>query len=646
MSELKYPHLFAPLQVGDVIYRNRIFSAPTGHLDVSVEGVPGSICAAYYERKALGGAATVTIGECSVDRARGTRGRRHVNLQNPDNVHPLNRLARAIRSGGAVPSVELQHGGYAANSIGVTGPAYSAIALEYGGKQVQMMDEDLILETIGLFADAAKFAKACGFGMVTVHGAHGWLIQQFFSPAFNTRTDRWGGSDENRARFAVAICDAIHEKCGRGFPVEMRIGGSEIEPGGYGVEGGIAFARQLDGHADIIHVSVGSVRPGVHTFSSTHPSMFREDGCNVQYAAAIKKEVHTSLVATVGGLIEPEQMEEIIATGQADIVAGARSLICDPDLPNKAREGRPEDIRRCMRCFTCFQTLMGKGDMLCALNPEMGRDLEVWRSLPPTEPKKVLVAGGGIAGMQAAETAAKNGHTVILCEKSDHLGGAISCEDKVPFKKNLAAYIRQQAEKLPKLGVEVRLNTAVTPELARELQPDVIVAALGSEAAVPAVCRGTGAIGAEEAYSHPEKVGGRAVILGGGLVGTELAVYLSTLGKACTILEATGRYNDGGSSMHFGTVREQLTRWKVETRFNTTAEKIAPEGVTCSDGSFIPADTMIYAAGRVRRSAEAAALSGCARQFIQLGDCLKVANIQAATSTAWTEARNIGRFSY
>ena len=646
MSVLKYPHLFAPLQIGDVIYRNRIFAAPTGHLDVSVEGVPGSIACAYYERKALGGAATVTIGECSVDRARGTRGRRHVNLQNPDNVHPLNRLARAIRSGGAVPSVELQHAGYAANSIGLTGPAYSAVALEYGGKQVEEMSEALILETIGLFADAAKFAKDCGFGMVTIHGAHGWLMQQFYSPTFNTRTDRWGGSVENRSRLAVAVCDAIHEKCGRGFPVEFRIGGSEIEPEGYGVEEAVAIARQLDGHADVIHVSVGAVRPGAHTFSSTHPSMFREDGCNVQYAAAIKKEVKTSFVAAVGGLIEPEQMEEIIATGQADIVASARSLICDPDLPNKAREGRPEDIRRCMRCFTCFQTLMGKGDMLCALNPEMGRDLEVYRALPPAAPKKVLVAGGGIAGMQAAETAAKNGHTVILCEKSDHLGGAISCEDKVPFKKNLAAYIRQQAEKLGKLGVEVRLNTTVTPELALMLRPDVIVAALGSRAAVPAVCRDTGAIGAEEAYADPDKVGKRAVILGGGLVGTELAVYLSTLGRTCTILEATDHYADGGSSMHFGTVREQLSRWKVETRFNTQAEKITPEGVACTDGSFIPADTVIYAAGRIRRSEEAAALSACAGQFIQLGDCLKVANIQAATSLAWTEARNIGRFSY
>ena len=646
MSVLKYPHLFEPFQVGDVIYRNRIFSAPTGHLDVTPDGVPGSICAAYYERKALGGAATVTIGECSVDRARGTRGRRHVNLQNPDNVHPLNRLARAIRSGGAVPSVELQHAGYAANTVGVTGPAYSSVALEYAGKHVEEMSEELILETIGLFADAAKFAQNCGFGMVTIHGAHGWLMQQFYSSTFNKRTDRWGGSDENRARLAVAVCDAIHEKCGRGFPVEFRIGGSEIEPEGYGVDEAVAIARQLDGHADIIHVSVGAVRPGAHTFSSTHPSMFREDGCNVIYASEIKKAVKSSLVATVGGLIEPAQMEEIIATGQADIVACARSLICDPDLPNKAREGRTEDIRRCMRCFTCFQTLMGKGDMLCALNPEMGRDLEVWRALPPAAPKKVLVVGGGIAGMQAAITAAENGHKVILCEKSDRLGGAISCEDKVPFKKNLAAYIRQQAEKLVKLGVKVHLNTAVTPARAEALHPDVIVAALGSEAAVPAVCRDTGAIGAEEAYSHPEKVGRKAVILGGGLVGTELAVYLSSLGKEVTILEATDRYSDGGSSMHFGTVREQLTRWKVETRFSTLAEKIAPEGVSCSDGSFIPADMVIYAAGRVRRNEEAKALSACAKQFIQLGDCLKVANIQAATSVAWTEARNIGRFDY
>ena len=642
MGILRYPHLFEPIRIGGTIFRNRLFSSPTGPLDVDLDGSPTESVIAYYGRKAMGGAASVAIGECNVDRKRGTRGLRHTDMQSSTNTFMLCRLAAAISSQGAVASTELQHSGYAANSLpGTSGPAFGPVEMDFKGKHVAAMDEAMILETVGLFADAAAYAKSCGFGMVTLHGAHGWLIQQFFSPAFNTRTDRWGGNDENRARFAVAICDAIHAKCGRDFPVEIRIGGSEIEPGGYGVDGGIAFARQLDGHADIIHVSVGASRPGVSTFSRTHPSMFHADGCNVEFAAAIKPHVRQSRVATVGALIEPEQMEEIIASGQADIVEAARALICDPDLPNKARAGRDGDIRRCMRCYACFNNLMSKGDFLCALNPASSHEREL--SLPPAEPKNVLVVGGGIAGLQAALTAAENGHRVVLCEKTDRLGGAILCEEKVPFKKNLDRYIRRQVAAVTEAGVDIRLNTPVTRELALALKPDVLIAALGSQAAVPAVCAGSVAIGAEAAYADPDQVGRKAVILGGGLVGTELAVYLASLGREVVILELSGQYQDGGNGMHFGTVVEELKRLGVKTRFHAQAEAIDERGVTCADGHFEPADTVINAAGRVPRQDEALALYDCAPAFHLLGDCRSPRSIQAATSEAWRIARSIGR---
>jgi len=645
MNIMKYPHLFEPIKIGNTVFRNRFFASPTGHIDVTLDGAPGDRMVDYYTRKAMGGAAAVTIGECCVDRARGKRGMRHIDLQGHGNSAMLSRLASGISRNGAIASVELQHAGYTANSMaGADGPAFSSVEMEYNGKLVQAMDEDMILETIELFADAAYYAKSCGFGMVTLHGAHGWLIQQFASPTFNTRTDRWGGSDENRARFAVAICDAIHKKCGSGFPVEIRIGGSEIVEDGYGVEGGIAFARQLDGHADIIHVSVGSVGPGKSTFDRTHPSMFYEDGCNVEFAAAIKPYIKESKVATVGALIEPAQMDEIIAKGQADIVEAARALICDPDLPNKARSGREDEIRRCMRCYACFNNLMSKGDFLCALNPENSREKEVYQARPVAQTKKVLVAGGGIAGLQAAITAAKCGHKVTVCEKNDILGGAITCERNVPFKPNLDRYIHRQVREAAKLGVEIRLNTPVTPALAEAMQPDVIIAALGSEAAVPSVCVGTRAIGAEEAYVHADKVGQKVVILGGGLVGTELAVYLGGMGKEITILEMSGQYNNGGNGMHFGCVLKEMTKLGVETRFNTSAAQIDEKGVTCSDGSFIEADTVIYAAGRIPRAEEAMALHALAPEFHQIGDCRQVSNINDATSQAWTIANLIGRY--
>ena len=645
MSIMRYPHLFEPLKVGDAIFRNRIFSSPTGHMAVDLDGTPSEYAVEYYARKAKGGAASVAIGECNVDRLRGKRGMRHIDLQSSTNHFMLNRLSSAISRHGAVASLELQHAGYTANSLpGTSGPAYSPVEMEYQGKHVEAMSEEMILETIDLFAEAAAYAKKCGFGMVTLHGAHGWLIQQFYSPSFNTRSDRWGGSEENRARFAVAICDAIHKKCGRGFPVEIRIGGSEIDPSGYDVDGGIAFARQLDGHADIIHVSVGAVGVGKDTFDRTHPSMFYADGCNVEFAAAIKPHVKESKVATVGALIEPAHMEEIIATGQADIVEAARALICDPDLPNKARRGQEDDIRRCMRCYTCFNLLMSRGDFFCALNPENSREQEIQQALPPVEPKNVLVAGGGIAGLQAALTAAQQGHRVTLCEKGGHLGGAITCEKDVPFKKNLDKYIHRQVRECARAGVEIRLNTEVTPALAEAMRPDVIIAALGSEAAVPGVCRGTRAIGAEEAYRQPEHCGQKTVILGGGLVGTELAVYLAGMGKDVTILEMSDQYNDGGNGMHFGSVRRQLKALGVVTHFNSQVTAIEEDCVRCADGSTYAADTVVYAAGRAPRADAAIALHAMAPEFHQIGDCRSVGNIQAATSQAWSVARLIGRY--
>jgi pyruvate/2-oxoglutarate dehydrogenase complex dihydrolipoamide dehydrogenase (E3) component len=240
-----------------------------------------------------------------------------------------------------------------------------------------------------------------------------------------------------------------------------------------------------------------------------------------------------SLVATVGALNDPAMLEDIIASGKADIVQMARALICDPDLPNKARDGREDEIGRCIRCFCCFSNLMKRGGFFCALNPVTSRERTFGRQLPAARKQKVLVAGGGVGGMQAALTAAENGHEVILCEKRERLGGAIRCEEDVPFKKHLKEYIAQRERLIAKAGIEVRLSTEVTPDYARSLNADVIVAALGAAPVKPAIdgMDGENVIAAEDAYASPGKVGRTAVIIGAGLVGTELAIYLHMLGR-------------------------------------------------------------------------------------------------------------------
>ena len=651
MMENKYPHLFQPIILGGTLFRNRIFAAPTGFMDSNRFGELPSEAIAYYERKAKGGAASVCIGDLTVDSKLG-RIAKDVPIDDPHNFVMFNRITNAVRNQGAVCSAELCHAGmFAARSSGITGEAsrglaYSPIECVKDGRIILPMTEEMIWDAIGKFAAAADYAKRAGFGMVTLHGGHGWLLTQFMSPQINTRTDKWGGpSIENRSRFAIEVCKAIRKVCGPNFPIEYRFSGSEVCEGGYGIEEGIAFAKQLEGYCDLLHVSAGNHES--EAFTVTSPDMFMADGVNVKYAAEIKKHVKTP-VATVGALDDPALMEEIIASGQADVVEIARGLICDPDLPVKVRTGRENDVRKCMRCLSCFSSIMSNGQFYCAINPEAGRELESRYEIPPAQSKKVLVAGGGIAGMEAALTCAKRGHHVILCEKTGRLGGALRCEEKVPFKVHLSEYLDQQERKIAESGIEVRLNTEVTPEYAASVQADVIIAALGARPVKPCIpgIDNSNVMSAEEAYVAAEKTGQRVVILGAGLVGVELAIFLAWQGKTVDIVEMTDHMNDGGHVHHMRGVKMQLKQHNIGVHLSTKAEEITAHGVRCTtpEGErFFEADSVLYAVGQRPLRDEGMALNECAPEFYQIADCVASKDIMNATSVAYSIARNIGR---
>ncbi|MDR0446305.1 MAG: NAD(P)/FAD-dependent oxidoreductase [Oscillospiraceae bacterium] len=653
----KYPHLFSPIKLGGTIFRNRIFGAPTGYQDLTYDRFPTPGATAYYARKAMGGAASVAVGECVVDSRSGKGGINHVPLDNPEALASLSALANGISRYGAVAVAELQHAGmYAQESQKMGNRVYGPVDIDnlHGevvhsdgeATRVYAMTEEIIEDTIEAYANAAAFAKRCGFGMVLIHGGHGWLISQFLSPFINTRKDKWGGSAENRARFAIAVCDRIREKCGRGFPIEFRMSGTEANRDGYDLDEGIKIAKALDGHVDLIHVSAGNheVRDA---FVVTHPSMFLPDGANSYLAAEIKKHVKTP-VATVGAFTEPELMEELIASGRVDVVELARQLIADPDLPIKARDGRESDITRCMRCFTCFSNLISNRQFCCALNPEIGTELIVPDLAPVKTKKTVLIAGGGVGGMQAALTASRRGHHVILCEKSDTLGGALRCEKDVPFKDKLSLYLDLQAKRVAESDIDLRLSTPVTPELVKKLAPDTIIAALGATPVKPPITGidGGNVFGAEYIYQNADKAGKSAVILGGGLVGTELAIYLAEQGRKVTILEMLPELSDGGNQLHGIALDVKLRELGITVSLSTKALEIKAGGVEAErDGQrvFFDADAVIYAVGQKPRSEEADALRLLAPEFHQLGDCLAPKNIRAATEAAYFAAANIGR---
>lgn len=681
MYTCKYPHLFTPIRLGDTMFRNRLFNAPVGYEYLSPEKHPLEETIAFYERKGTGGAATVNVGSAVADSRRGCVGQSNIYLDDPQALPAIHRLAQAISRHGAVAAIELQHSGANSYYSAARGnQIYGAVDGENAlGMFVPAMPEEIILETIEAYANTAAFAQFCGFGLVTVHAGHGWLLSQFLDPTVNNRKDRWGGSLENRCRFVLAIVERIKQKCGQGFPVDVRISGATGYEGGYGIDEGVRIATQLDGKCDLIHVSAGiHERPEV--FTVTHPSMFAPDGVNVEYAAEIKKHVKTP-VGAVGALDDPELIEEIIASGRADVVLAARAFLADPDFPKKARVGKADDIRPCLRCFECFKGITRYRQYRCAVNPEIGFEQESKFAPPAAVRKKVLVVGGGVAGMQAALTAAERGHEVTLCEKDVRLGGVLRCEERVPFKRLLTNYLDYQVRMISRAPIDLRLSTEITPAVAQAAEADAIIAALGAREAVPPIpgIDGANVLGAEAAYMYPEKTGvngNRVVIIGGGLVGIELAVFLSSLGREVTILEMMESLSDGGNPVHGLALINEINRYGIRVSTSTRAIEITPEGVVgeyVGDAYTLPvcptvraavlqsnsfgrvvkagaevgsktlfvADTVIHATGRQPLVAEVDALRFAAPEFHQIGDCFIPRTIQQATRMAFAVARGI-----
>ena len=664
---MKYKELFEPIKLGRTLFRNRIFSSPQDIYRLTSENFLDENATAFYELKALGGFASVCVGDVMID---SRAGHSHPFQLRGDDVKgrgSFTRTANAIKRHGAVAAAELNHAGKNSNVMAKNeGFIYGIVdEIRPDGVEIRAMDEAWIERLIKCHADAALFVKQCGFGMITLHGGHGWLLTQFMSPRDNKRTDRWGGSLENRMRFPLAVIGAVRRAVGPDMPIEIRISGSEALEDGYDIDEGVRIAKALDGKVDLIHVSAGH-----HEIESasmvTHPTMFLPDGVNVKYAAEIKKHVSTP-VATVGALTDPAMMNEIILSGQADVVQLGRQTLADPDIPLKARTGREDEINQCMRCMTCFSRSTSSGIFYCAINPVIGYENDVFYGTPPRKSKTVLVAGGGVGGMQAALTASERGHKVILCEKTGELGGTLRCERNVPFKEKLDSYLNRQALRISRAPIEVRLNTEVTPELARSLRPDVIIAALGARPVVPKIPGIENALMAEDVYLDPSLAGNRVAIIGGGLVGLELGIFLAQKGRTVEVVEMLSGtlasaggdaisemisnpalLETGANVVHGIALSQELKKLpNMKITVSAKALEVTGNGLTIEDKAgqrTIEADTVICAVGQRPLSEEAAAMYECAPEFYQLGDCLTPQNILTATQAAYQAARDIGRF--
>ena len=630
----KYPHLFSPIKIGALTAKNRIEATPVGLSDLTKEGHLTRENAYAYEAKARGGAAIITIGESNVyRRLGGTAHGRMVPLDDEEVLPGLINTTDAIHRHGALASIELLHPGRRANPHYFSGITIGPSGCESGvyGVPVVEMTEEMIAEVVEAFGDAAEMAKLGGCDMVMVHGGHGWLIHQFISFLNNKRTDRFGGSLENRARFALMVIENIRRKCGPDFPIEFRMSGSELTEGGLTLADQTEFAKLLDGRVDLIHVSDGTFdQPNTNVVM--FPSMFLERGCNVYLAEEIRRHVKTP-VAAVGAIGTPEQMEEIIATGRADIIGVARALIADPDLPNKALYGRADDITPCQRCMLCnsgnfvpyikYPTRVGR----CTVNPQIGKEFELFTTVPTGGRKRVLIVGGGPGGMQAAVTAAQRGHEVVLCEKTDSLGGQLKYAKHVSFKQDMDRYLNVMIRRVGRLPIEVRLNTEVTPEYVKAFSPDALLVAIGAEPMLPDIhgIDGKNVIQGVNAHDENAQVGKRVVIVGGGTVGCETAMEYKRSGREVTVLERREAVAIDCPYLHREALLIELEKTDARLLVNQTVREITEQGVLAAgkDGKEVlyPADTVVVATGMKPRRDEADRFRGLAKDVQAIGDC-------------------------
>jgi 2,4-dienoyl-CoA reductase-like NADH-dependent reductase (Old Yellow Enzyme family)/thioredoxin reductase len=636
--------MFEPITIGQISIRNRVLMPAMATCFAAKEGFATDQLISYYARRAEGGVGLIIVEATYIDDPVGKCIPNELCIDDDKYLPGLKKLVNAVHSHGAKIATQLHHAGPNTHLEGGAQPvAPSPIPLLHMPHHIpRELSKEEIKEIVKKFVWGAKRAKEAGFDAVELLCAHGYLLNRFLSPHGNRRKDEYGGSVEGRTRIVREIVEDIRREVGNDLAILCKVPGDDYVEGGIKIDESIDICKILeDVGVNALTVTGGSSEARLHHIGP----MGYSQGWQVHLPQKIKQNVKIP-VAAMGKIKRPEYIETILNEGKADLVAIGRALIAEPDLVKKAQRNEIENIIPCISCNHCLDRIVDEGKALrCSVNPMTGREYDT-HIVPANRSRRVLVVGGGPAGMEAATMAATRGHSVVLYDAKDKLGGQLLLAAMPPDKDEITPFIDYLSGQLKQKGVEVRLNTKVTRQEIENINPEVVISATGALPLIPPIpgVDSENVVSAWDALLHPEKVDQNVVIIGGGMVGCEVACFLSEKGKTVILIEMLEDVglDIGPSVRKFEINRLRQTGATIMTK--TPAKGITKEGVVVEESGrskIIPAGTAVLAVGAKSNRELLEALENAKVEVHVVGDNVVPRRIVQATSQGFHIGRSL-----